>query len=72
MDSNKLGIDAVLKATIERATSMPESNKRVLIDVIDKYCIAVGLEQSFNKENNIRFRLITEKFPGPLPPDKGP
>lgn len=66
MDSTKVGADAILKAMIERASNLPEGNKNVLIDVIDKYCIAVGLEQSFNKENNTKIRLLTEKFKGVL------
>lgn len=70
MDSEKVGIDAILKATIERAAGLPEGNKRVLIDVVDKYCIAAGLEQSFSKENSTGFRLITEKYKSPLPPEE--
>lgn len=70
MDSEKVGIDAILNATIERAANLPEDNKRVIIDVIDKYCIAVGLEQSFSKENSTGIRLLTEKYKSPLPADR--
>jgi transcriptional regulator with XRE-family HTH domain len=70
MDSEKVGTDAILKATIERAANLPEGNKRVLIDVIDKYCIAVGLEQSFSKENSTGFRILTESYKSPLTTEK--
>jgi len=59
LDSKKVGIDSILKANLERVTNLPEQNKRVLVDVIDKYCIAVGIEKTFN-ENNAKLRIWTE------------
>jgi transcriptional regulator with XRE-family HTH domain len=67
MDKDKVGIDSILKATLERALSLPEENKRVIIDVVDKYCIACGMEQAFSEQNKTWFRIVTEKPESALP-----
>lgn len=72
MDPKKTGIDAVVKASVERVMQLPETNKRVLIDVIDKYCIATGLEQAFSEENKTGWpnvRVWTESPDPALPPE---
>lgn len=42
MDKNKVGLDSILKATLERVGNLPDSNKRTIIDVIHHYCQSVG------------------------------
>ena len=42
MDKNKVGLDSIMKATLERVDQLPDENKRVLIDVIHHYCQSVG------------------------------
>ncbi len=51
VDKNQVGMDSILKTTLERAGKLPEENKRHIIDVVDKYCIAVGMEQQFSEQN---------------------
>lgn len=60
MDYEKIGTDGIMKATLERAMKLPEENKIIITDVVDKYCIAAGLEASFSKENRTLFRISTE------------
>jgi len=51
MDKNEVGLDSILKTTLERASKVPDENKRHIIDVVDKYCIACGMEQQFSEQN---------------------
>jgi transcriptional regulator with XRE-family HTH domain len=51
MDSKKVGIDSILKSTLERAINLPEVNKRVIVDIVDKYCIACGMEMALSEQN---------------------
>lgn len=51
MNKNEVGLDSILKMTLERANKLPETSKRIIIDVVDKYCIAVGMEQQFSEQN---------------------
>lgn len=62
LDHNKIGLDGVLKATLERATELPDIKKKIIIDIVDKYCIACGLEAAFEPENKnlLGFRTRTE------------
>ncbi len=42
MDKNKVGLDNILKVTLERVEQLPDANKRIIIDVIHHYCQSVG------------------------------
>ncbi|MEJ1367062.1 MAG: helix-turn-helix transcriptional regulator [Candidatus Sedimenticola sp. (ex Thyasira tokunagai)] len=42
MDKEKVGIDSILKVTLERLQRLPDPNKRIIIDVIHHYCQSVG------------------------------
>lgn len=57
MDPDKTPIDGILKAAFERAINLPETNKRVVIDLIDKYCIAVGLQNSFARPDQTKLMI---------------
>lgn len=57
MDLNRVSTDAILKQTLERATALPDADKRAIIQVVDGYCMAVGLRQQFNAENKRPFGL---------------
>jgi transcriptional regulator with XRE-family HTH domain len=67
MDKSKVGIDSILKATLERAMTLPEQNKRIIIDVVDKYCIACGLEQTFAGPKKPWLRVMTDAPESALP-----
>ena len=51
MDAEKTNMNTILKTQFERAALLPEENQRVLIDLIDKYCMANAF-QGFFKEGN--------------------
>lgn len=63
MDLNRVSTDAVLKQTLERASALPDEDKRAIIRVIDGYCMAVGLRQQFNAENKRPFGLTLYTTP---------
>jgi len=63
MDLNRVSTDAVLKQTLERATALPEEDKRAIITVVDGYCMAVGLRQQFAPENKRPFGLTLYTAP---------
>lgn len=50
MDGEKIGINGVLQVTLERAISLPEMSKRAIIEVVDKYCIAVGIQKTMESQ----------------------
>ena len=55
MDPEHLSTDALLKLTLERAVQLPEANKRAIIEVVDKYCIACKVEQEFRDPREVGF-----------------
>jgi len=48
-DSDKVGVAGELKAAFERAEQLPDAEKATVIDVIDKYCQAVGMMELMDK-----------------------
>ena len=67
MDEDKTNMSTILRTQFERAAALPEENQRVLIDILDKYCMAVSF-QGYLKENNKNSLLwITGKTADVLP-----
>src|SRR5690606_31623015 len=50
MDIEKLGVDGLLRVSFDRATQLPRQKKAVVIDLIDNYCTAAGMEALFSKK----------------------
>lgn len=44
MDTKQMSLSAQLRASYERAEALPDHEKEVILDLIDKYCIASGLQ----------------------------
>ena len=61
MDSEKVGLDGIVKVIFERALNLPEENKRVIIDIVDKYCIAVGFQAQFKHDDKLKLMLWSGK-----------
>jgi transcriptional regulator with XRE-family HTH domain len=55
MDLNRVNTDGILKQSLERATALPEAEKRTIIKVVDAYCLAWGTQQQFVGENRNPF-----------------
>lgn len=69
LDTDRLKTDDLLRIALERAMALPEANKVHLIDVVDHYCIACGIEQMLNPENKRWFEpnwLILPQATKPL------
>jgi len=67
MDAEKTNMSTVLKTQFERAALLPEENQRVLVDLIDKYCIATGLQGYLKEGNKSSLFWMTGKTPETLP-----
>lgn len=69
MDLEKMNIDAMLKQTLERAMNLPDVNKAAIIEVVDGYCRACGVEQAFAPANKTWINLwlkAPERVPLPV------
>ena len=51
MNDEKTNMKSLLKIIFERVALLPEENQITLIDLMDKYCIAIGF-QGFYEEGN--------------------
>lgn len=45
MDTEHVGMGAQLKAAFERAEKLEDGQKAIILDLIDKYCTAAGMEE---------------------------
>lgn len=69
LDTDTLKTDDLLRVVLERAMSIPEENKIHLIDVVDRYCAACGIEQMLSPENKRWFEpnwVLLNKATKPL------
>ena len=62
LDSEEMSLNSRLEVNFERLNSLKDLDKRILIDLIDKYCIASGLEETvnFKKSQILKFRVMTD------------
>jgi transcriptional regulator with XRE-family HTH domain len=58
MDKNKVGLDSIMKATLERVAQLPDANKRIIIDVMHHYCQSVGATLALTEHNNWAKKFI--------------
>ena len=45
LNKEQMSLSAQLKASYERAATLPEKEKEVILDLIDKYCMASGVQE---------------------------
>lgn len=50
-DVDDLNLDGRMAMALERAQQLPDQEKNILLDVIDKYCIAVSLQGMLDSES---------------------
>ncbi|RKT46624.1 helix-turn-helix domain-containing protein [Thiocapsa rosea] len=60
MDTDKMDADAILKLLLERTMNLEPRSKVALIEVIDGYCRACGMEQAFAPGNRLWLNFWTE------------
>lgn len=51
-DETAVGVQGIMEATLERASNLDEESKRVVVEIVDHYCIAKGLQQMLRKDKN--------------------
>lgn len=44
LDKEKTGLSAILKEQFERVSGLPEDDQEIIIQIMDKFCIANGLK----------------------------
>lgn len=60
-DISETNLDGLMEMVLERTNSLSDREKNVLIDVIDKYCIAVSIQKLIDREDNKIFGLTNIK-----------
>ncbi len=61
MDSDKVSIDRLAAASLERINQLPETHKYILMDIIDAYCIRHSLQSQFKRDDEFRVMLYKDK-----------
>ncbi|MBY8309851.1 helix-turn-helix domain-containing protein [Vibrio fluvialis] len=51
-DVSKTSLDGLMEMALERTLCLSDKEKATLIDVIDKYCIAVSMQKLIDREDN--------------------
>lgn len=56
-DTEKTSLDGLLTIALERMQKLPERDKNILLEIIDKYCIAKSMQQLVENEDGQLFGL---------------
>lgn len=70
MDTEKVGTDGLLKASLERIAQLSDTHQLILVDIIDAYCKRQTFESSFENENKFKLVLYKDKPKGLISEDK--
>lgn len=54
-------LDGLLEMALERAVNLSDKEKNTIVDVIDKYCIAVSMQKIIDREDNKIFGMTNIK-----------
>lgn len=52
LDAEKSNMSVIMKSQFEMASTLPDENKRVLIELIDKYCKAIAYDAMLSDSKN--------------------
>jgi transcriptional regulator with XRE-family HTH domain len=63
VDTNKSNADTVLAIALERLKQLPEKDKKILLTIIDKYCIAVSMQMMTEKNALFGITLMKGNTP---------
>lgn len=61
VDVEKTSVNALLEIALERIQNLPEEDKRHLLAVIDKYCIAHSLQHMIETNTVFEFSILNGK-----------
>ncbi len=54
-DTDKTSLDGLLTIALERMQKLPERDKNILLEIIDKYCIAKSMQDIIENEDGTIF-----------------
>ncbi|ECG8572487.1 helix-turn-helix transcriptional regulator [Salmonella enterica subsp. enterica serovar Newport] len=60
IDTEKSSIDSVMAVALERVKQLPEKDKEIILTIIDKYCIAISLQQIADKKVIFGLQAVAE------------
>jgi hypothetical protein len=62
-DTDKTSLDGLLSLALERMQKLPERDKNILLEIIDKYCIAKSMQDLMENEDGsiLGFRSFSGK-----------
>lgn len=63
IDTEKSSVDSVMAMALDRIKQLSEKDKEILLTLIDKYCIAVSMQQLADKNDFFGISLIKGKTP---------
>lgn len=67
MDQEKIGVKGVLKQALEEAEKLPEDDQKVIIKIIERFCLASGLNTML-REHRVLIDINREKREEQAPP----
>jgi hypothetical protein len=56
-DVSETNLDGLVSMALERVQGLPDPEKNALLDVIDKYCLAVSMQGMLAKESGSIFGM---------------
>ncbi|EHD6110896.1 helix-turn-helix transcriptional regulator [Salmonella enterica] len=63
IDTQKSSVDSILAIALERIKQLSEKDKEIVLTIIDKYCIAVSMQQIADKKNLFGYSIVDGKTP---------
>lgn len=63
IDTEKSSVDSIMAIALERIKQLPEKDKEILLTIIDKYCIAISMQQLADKKDFFGVSLIRGQTP---------
>lgn len=69
VDTEKSSVDSVMAMALDRIKQLPEKDKEILLTIIDKYCIAVSMQQLADKRDFFGRSIIKGKTPEMTKPE---
>lgn len=63
IDTKKSSVDSILAVALDRIKQLPEKDKEIILTIIDKYCIAVSMQELADNRNLFGYSIIDGRTP---------
>lgn len=63
IDTKKSSVDSILAVALDRIKQLPEKDKEIILTIIDKYCIAVSMQELADKRNLFGYSIVDGRTP---------